>query len=144
MSILDQNLSDGRYRLLEPIGSGGMATVYRGFDTRLQVHRAIKVLAEEYANRPKVRARFDAEARTMALLDHPNIVRVYDVGNDGTQVWIVMELVEGVSLLERIDDGGALDPDSALRITTEVLEGLAAAHAQGVVHRDIKPHNIML
>lgn len=121
-----------------------MATVYRGFDNRLQVHRAIKVLSQEYAGRPKVRARFEAEARTMAVLDHANIVRVYDVGNDGAQVWIVMELVEGSSLLERLEAQGPFDTDSALAVTAEILEGLVAAHDQGIVHRDIKPHNIML
>ena len=90
-----QTLADGRYELFEPLGSGGMATVFRAVDTRLGVPRAIKVLLPSYAEKPRVRARFEAEARTMAVLDHPAIVRVYDVGSNDETAWIVMEVVDG-------------------------------------------------
>jgi serine/threonine protein kinase len=138
-----RTLADGRYELFEVIGTGGMATVYRGRDHRLGVLRAIKVLAPAYAKKKRVRARFEAEARTMAVLDHPNIVRVYDVGSNDKTAWIVMELVEGGSLLDRIDGPGVL-VDDALSITGSILEALDIAHGHGVVHRDIKPHNILM
>ncbi len=140
----DETLAEGRYQLLEVIGSGGMATVYRALDERLQVTRAIKVLSSAFSGKPRIRARFEAEARTMAILDHSNIVRVYDVGSQGDTVYIVMELVEGQTLLQRIEQAGPLEPSEALEITRSVLDGLRAAHSQGVVHRDIKPHNILL
>ena len=95
MGDTPQTLADGRYELFEAIGSGGMATVYRAYDQRLGVPRAIKVMLPAYAEKPRVRARFEAEARTMAVLDHSSIVRVYDVGSNEQTAWIVMELVEG-------------------------------------------------
>jgi serine/threonine protein kinase len=138
-----RTFADGRYELFEPIGSGGMATVYRAHDHRLGVARAVKVLLPSYASKVRVRARFEAEARTMAVLDHPNIVRVYDVGASEETAWIVMELVEGGSLLEKIGEFGIQESD-CLTVTAQVLEALAVAHAHGVVHRDIKPHNVLL
>jgi serine/threonine protein kinase len=137
-------LSEGRYRLIEVIGSGGMATVYRAFDTRLQVERAIKVLLPALANRERLRARFEAEARTMALLEHRNIVRVYDVGSEGNRVYIVMELVDGGSLVDRLEEGGPLPPRQAVDVCLHVLAGLAVSHSRNIVHRDIKPHNVLL
>jgi eukaryotic-like serine/threonine-protein kinase len=138
-----RTLADGRYALFEAIGSGGMATVYRGHDHRLGVDRAIKVLLPSFAAKPKVRARFEAEARTMAVLDHPNIVRVYDVGSSSDTAWIVMELVVGGTLLDRIGAKG-ISVEDCLKVTARVLEALVVAHAHGVVHRDIKPHNVLL
>jgi len=137
-------LAEGRYRLIEVIGSGGMATVYRAFDTRLQVSRAIKVLLPALANRERLRARFEAEARTMALLEHRNIVRVYDVGSDGNRVYIVMELVEGGSLVDRLEEHGPLPARQAVDVGLHVLAGLAVSHSRSIVHRDIKPHNVLL
>jgi len=137
-------LAEGRYRLIEVIGSGGMATVYRAFDTRLQVARAIKVLLPALANRERLRARFEAEARTMALLEHRNIVRVYDVGSDGNRVYIVMELVEGGSLVDRLEERGPLPSRQAVDVCLHVLAGLAVSHSRSIVHRDIKPHNVLL
>lgn len=137
-------LADGRYHLLEILGEGGMATVYRGFDVRLQVARAVKVLSPSLAGRRALRERFEAEARTMALFDHANIVRVVDVGIDGERVYIVMDLVTGGSLLERVRDFGPLPPRLALDVMIDTLRALQAAHEHGVVHRDIKPHNILL
>jgi len=120
-----------------------MATVYRAQDNRLGVARAIKVLLPSYAEKPRVRARFEAEARTMAVLDHPAIVRVYDVGSNEETAWIVMEIVEGGSLLQRIGAKG-MAPDECLRHTSRILEALTVAHEHGVVHRDIKPHNVLI
>jgi serine/threonine protein kinase len=137
-------LAEGRYRLIEVIGSGGMATVYRAFDARLQVPRAIKILLPALANRERLRARFEAEARTMALLEHRNIVRVYDVGSDGNRVYIVMELVEGGSLVDRLEELGPLPPRQAVDVCLHVLAGLAVSHSRNIVHRDIKPHNVLL
>ncbi len=137
-------LAEGRYRLIEVIGSGGMATVYRAFDTRLQVERAIKILLPALANRERLRARFEAEARTMALLEHRNIVRVYDVGSDGNRVYIVMELVDGGSLVDRLEERGPLPPRQAVDVCLHVLAGLAVSHSRNIVHRDIKPHNVLL
>lgn len=136
-------IADGRYELFETIGTGGMATVYRAHDNRLGVDRAIKVLLPAYASKQTVRARFEAEARTMAVLEHSNIVRVYDVGSDDETAWIVMELIDGPSLLGRIKQA-PVGVQEALEITASVLQALAVAHANGVVHRDIKPHNVLL
>ena len=144
VALVAPPLAEGRYRLIERIGEGGMAEVYRAFDERLQVPRAIKILSQALANRPKVRARFEAEARTMALLDHKNIVRVYDVGVDGDRVFIAMELVEGGSLIDRMAELGPLDAHTAISITIDILAALEVAHARGIVHRDIKPHNVLL
>jgi len=139
-----QTLAGGRYLLVEPIGEGGMATVYRGFDQRLQVWRAIKVLNPKFASSRKVKARFDTEAQTMALLEHPNIVRVYDVGSIGKISYIVMELVEGGTPVDWLERHGAMPPQLALQVTEQLCHGIEAAHAKGVIHRDIKPHNLLM
>ena len=144
MSDAAPPLADGRYRLISVLGVGGMATVYTAFDGRLQVPRAIKILSPELGQRRSLRSRFEGEASTMALLEHPNIVRVYDVGADGDRAYIVMELVDGGSLLDRVKRGGALPPMLAIRVTIDMLDALDVAHKRGVVHRDIKPHNILL
>ncbi len=137
-------LANGRYLLVSPLGEGGMATVYRAFDQRLQVWRAIKVLAPQYSTKPKLRARFETEAQTMALLEHPHIVRVYDVGTDGPSPYIVMELVTGGSLVDWLEDHGPMPAKMAVETTLAMSEGILAAHAKGIIHRDIKPHNIMV
>jgi serine/threonine protein kinase len=137
-------LSEGRYRLLAVLGEGGMATVYRGYDTRLAVERAVKVLSPAMGRHPTIRQRFEAEARTMARLHHPNIVAVQDVGVDGERSFMVMEIMAGGSLMDRLDAHGVLDAVSACRATASVLSALAVAHAHGVVHRDIKPHNVLV
>lgn len=137
-------LAEGRFRLLGVIGEGGMATVYRAFDQRLQRPRAIKVLSPALAGRPSLRQRFLAEAQTMATLEESRVVRVFDMGEDGDRVFIVMELIEGGSLLERVRDFGPLPPRMAARVAIQVCESLQIAHDAGVIHRDIKPHNILL
>lgn len=121
-----------------------MATVYRGYDERLEVERAIKVLSPLLAARAEIRARFETEARTMAKLQHPNIVSVQDVGTDGERVYLVMELVETGSLIDLLDRKGPMSPKDACDAVIAILLGLQAAHARGVVHRDIKPHNVLV
>ncbi|MBT3221780.1 MAG: serine/threonine protein kinase [Proteobacteria bacterium] len=138
------SINDGRYLLVKPLGEGGMAKVYRAFDQRLQVWRAIKILLPQYSNKAKLKKRFEAEAQTMALLEHPHIVRVYDVGADGTFSYIVMEIVEGGCLVDWLEIHGAMPPLMAVDVTIEVCLGLAAAHSKGVIHRDVKPHNILV
>ncbi len=135
-------LAEGRYRLTDVLGVGGMAVVYRAHDTRLDVSRAIKMLRPELDDR--ARERFDTEARTMAKLHHPNVVLVHDVAEDGDRAYLVMEFIEGGSISDRLHAYGSMPPRMAVDVTIAVLEGLEAAHDKGIVHRDIKPHNIMV
>ena len=122
-----------------------MATVYRAWDTILDVPRAIKLLEAAPETRRAWRARLRAEARAMARLSrHPNVLRIYDIGEEAGQDFVVMELAEGGSLADRIAREGPLAPREALQICVQILSALAAAHAEGIVHRDVKPHNILL
>jgi serine/threonine-protein kinase len=137
-------LVDGRYRLDQVLGRGGMATVWRGVDVRLDRPVAVKVLDESaLTNDPTAGERFDREARTVARLTHPNVVAVYDTGRDGETAYLVMELVDGHSLAARLA-GGPLDVGEVITIAVHVCDALSAAHQAGVVHRDIKPENILL
>jgi serine/threonine-protein kinase len=133
----------GRYRVEALIGRGGMAEVYRGVDIRLARPIAIKVLRAHYAPDPELRRRFEEEARAAAMLSHPNVVAVYDAGEDESTAFIVMELVPGDSLADRIARG-PLDEATVRRIGGEVLDAVAAAHARSLLHRDIKPANVLL
>jgi serine/threonine protein kinase len=139
-----QTFRNGRYLLVERLGEGGMATVWRAFDQRLQVWRAIKVLLPEYATKRKLIARFESEAQTMALLEHAHIVRVYDVDREGDQAFIVMEVIDGGSLVDWVEKHGAVPPRMAVDILVEVCQAVGFAHERGVIHRDIKPHNILV
>jgi len=143
MSI-PKTLSDGRYELVSTLGEGGMSIVYRAFDHRLQVWRAIKVLSPQFAAKDGVRNRFEAEAQAMALLEHANIVRVYDVGRDGNWPFIVMELVAGGGLVDWIERHGSMPSKLAIDVTLDVCRGVATAHDNGVIHRDIKPQNLLV
>ena len=131
-----------RYELRAPIGSGTMATVWDGFDRRLQREVAVKVLAASLAMDVRSRRRFKREARHVASLSHPNIVAVHDFGTDGDQLFIVMELIRGHSL--RIQLTGPQPPEQVLSVAGQILAGLGHAHGAGIIHRDIKPANILL
>src|SRR5881394_1173444 len=132
-----------QYEVLSPLGSGGMGEVYRARDLRLDREVAIKVMAEHVAADPEMRRRFETEARAVAALSHPGILSIYElVVVEGIPV-AVMELLEGETLRQRLGRG-ALEWREAVRIAASVAEGLAAAHAKGVVHRDLKPDNVFL
>ncbi len=131
------------YRILDKIGAGGMGEVYRAQDERLRRVVAIKILPGEIASHAERRARVLAEARAAAALNHPNITTIYEVGEEGDQVFIVMELVSGKTLRALLSEGCA-EPRAVLRLAAQVAEALAAAHAQGIIHSDIKPENIVL
>lgn len=137
-------LQQGRYTLQSVLGSGGMATVFRAWDGMLAVERAIKVLHGPAASSPGIQDRFLDEARTMARLLHPNLVTVHDLGADQGTVFMVMEILDGGSLSGRILAGGPIPPREAAGLVAQALDGLQAAHAAGVVHRDIKPQNLLL
>ena len=137
-------LANGRYVIHGVLGSGGMAVVYRGFDTRLDLPRAIKVLNPELMISASVRRRFEIEARTMAKLHHPNIVGVYDIGVEDHYAYMVMELIEGGTLHDRIKAAGYLMPRAGLAAAQAILSALVLAHSKGVIHRDIKPHNVLV
>ncbi len=133
----------GPYEILAHIGTGGMGEVYRGRDTRLDRMVAVKILPAHFAERSEARQRFEREARTISSLSHPNICRLYDVGQQDGVDFLVMEYLEGETLAARLNKA-PLPMDQALRCATQIAEALAQAHARGVVHRDIKPGNIML
>jgi hypothetical protein len=133
-----------RYEILEKLGEGGMAIAYRGRDRVLGRTVAIKVMRPELSGDAEFLARFRREARAAAGVTHPHIAGIYDTGNDGPHHYIVMEYVDGESLRDRLRREGPLPLAEALRIATETAEALGAAHAAEVVHRDIKPHNILL
>ncbi len=137
-------LLDGRYRVGEQVARGGMATVYVGVDTRLDRPVAIKVMHAAYAHDEAFVARFTREARSAAKLSHPNVVAVYDQGDDDGTVFLVMEYVEGRTLRDLLTERGRLSPAEAFDVMEPVLAALAAAHTAGLVHRDVKPENVLL
>jgi eukaryotic-like serine/threonine-protein kinase len=140
-----QALSGGRYRLERPLGHGGMATVYLARDTELERPVAIKILAENLAQDEALRRRFLREARLAARLSHPNVVSVYDAGeNEQGRPYIVMERVEGRTLADLVRERGRLPADEAVALAVQACHGLAHAHAAGLVHRDVKPQNLLL
>ena len=141
--MIPERVLSERYRLTERLGSGGMADVYRAFDERLRREVAVKVLRPIDSD-PSFNERFRREARHAASIQHPNVAAVYDVGEDGDLRYIVMELVPGGTLKDLVRRRGALSEDEALTIAERVARGLEAAHARGVVHRDLKPHNVLL
>jgi len=133
----------GPYEIQSPLGAGGMGEVYRARDTRLERSVAIKILPDHLSHNPEAKQRFDREARAISSLNHPNICTLHDVGHqDGTD-FLVMELLEGETLADRLRKG-PLPTDQVLRIAIEICEGLERAHKSGVVHRDLKPGNVML
>jgi eukaryotic-like serine/threonine-protein kinase len=137
-------LLDGRYRVESHLAHGGMATVYLGTDTRLDRTVALKIMHAELANDEDFVRRFVAEARSVAKLSHPNVVTVYDQGADGRTLYLAMEYVPGRTLRGLLQERTRLRPREALDIIEGVLSGLAAAHAAGIAHRDVKPENVLL
>ena len=133
----------GPYEILAPLGAGGMGEVYRAGDTRLSREVALKVLPEAVASDPGPLRRFEQEARAASALNHPNIVTIYDVGREGANSYIAMELVEGASLRQKLV-GGPLPARAVTEIGAQIASGLAKAHAAGLVHRDLKPENVMV
>ena len=135
---------DDRYEILEVIGTGGMAVVYKAVDQRLNRFVAVKILRDELARDEEFRARFQIEAQAVAMLSHPNIVSVYDVSHTEDVEYIVMELIEGVTLMQYMQKRGALGWKEALHFSVQITKALEHAHDKGIVHRDIKPQNIMI
>lgn len=143
-SIQVGDILEGRYSIEAPIASGGMSTVYRSVDLRLGRYVAAKVMHSKYVNDPIFRQRFRREARSMAKLSHPNLVGVYDFSSDGENVFLIMELITGGTLRELLAERGPMPPHAATAVMRPVLTGLGAAHAMGLVHRDIKPDNVLI
>ena len=141
---LEGKLIGKRYEILEKIGNGGMATVYKAQDTVLKRYVAVKVLREEFTTDEEFIRRFNTEAQSAASLAHPNIVSIYDVGTEDNIYYIVMELIQGKTLKEIIDEDGVLPWKWSLDIAIQIASALEVAHKNNIVHRDIKPHNIII
>jgi len=137
----------GPYEIQSLLGHGGMSTVYQGFDTNLQRHVAVKVLADVVAHQPGFVARFHQEALLLAGLDHPHIVQVYDYGEDQDAAYMVQELLPGPTLEQRIAElkqrDAKLSRDEIVAVARQIASALDAAHAAGIVHRDVKPSNML-
>lgn len=133
-----------RYEILTEVGSGGMARVYKAKDRYLQRIVAIKILKDEFREDSEFLKRFDTEAQAAASLTHPNIVQIYDVGRDNSRYYIVMEYVDGITLKEYITDKGSLDWKETIDISIQICSALSKAHSRNIIHRDIKPNNIIM
>jgi serine/threonine protein kinase len=133
----------GPYEVLSPLGAGGMGEVWRARDTRLGREVAIKVLPEELASDRDRLSRFEQEARSASALNHPNIVTIYEIGSTGQVSYIAMELVDGRTLREILQEG-PYPTKRLLGIAAQIADGLARAHGAGIVHRDLKPENLMV
>jgi serine/threonine protein kinase/tetratricopeptide (TPR) repeat protein len=143
IGALDSGTILGSYEILAPLGSGGMGDVYRARDTHLNREVAVKVLSPHFEHDPNLLMRFRREAHVLASLNHPNIVTIYDVGQDGRTVYIAMELVDGKAL-DEILAAGTVPTRDVLDIAIQIGAGLAVAHESGIVHRDLKPKNVMI
>ena len=135
---------DDRYEIIELIGSGGMANVYKALCHRLNRYDAVKIMRDETAANTELRCRFRAESQAVAMLSHPNIVSVYDVSHSDDVEYIVMELIDGITLKQYLQKKSVLDPSEVLDFTIQTAKALEHAHSKGIIHRDIKPQNIML
>ena len=135
---------DGRYEIREIIGVGGMAVVYKAYDSIEDRIVAIKILKEEFASNEEFQRRFKNESKAIAVLSHPNIVKVFDVSFGDLIQYIVMEYIEGITLKEYIETNGGLNWNDAVSFTIQILRGVQHAHDKGIVHRDVKPQNIMV
>ena len=137
-------LLDNRYEILEAIGTGGMAVVYKARCHRLNRLVAIKILKDDYLEDEEFRRRFHSESQAVAMLSHPNIVSVYDVSTSITADYIVMELIDGITLKQYMEKKGVLNWKETLHFAIQIAKALEHAHSRGIVHRDIKPHNVMV
>ena len=137
-------LLDGRYEILEVLGTGGMAVVYKAKCHRLNRLVAIKILKNEFSQDEEFRRRFYGESQAVAMLSHPNIVSIYDVSSSKAAEYIVMELIDGITLKQYMEKKGVLNWKETLHFATQIAKALEHAHAKGIVHRDIKPHNVMV
>ena len=137
-------LLDNRYEILDVLGTGGMAVVYKARCHRLNRLVAIKILKDEFSRDEEFRRRFNAEGEAVAMLSHPNIVQVYDVSSTNAANFIVMELIDGISLKQYMEKKGVLNWKETLHFAMQIAKGLEHAHSRGIVHRDIKPHNVMV
>jgi serine/threonine protein kinase len=133
----------GAYEVLSLLGRGGMGEMYKARDTRLNRFVALKVLPEHLSQNPELKARFEREAQALASLSHPHICPVFDVGRQDGVDYLVMEFLEGATLADRLERG-ALPFDEAWKLASEIADALDKAHRQGVIHRDVKPSNIMI
>src|SRR5918998_656984 len=143
MTVIGTLISE-RYRLEEKIGSGGMSSVYRAFDPTLERWVAIKLMHRDISDDPDQLERFRREARAVARLNHPHVVTVIDFGEDDGRPYIVLEFVEGETLKQRIKRVGRLPVDEAVAYAIEIGRALSAAHGERLVHRDVKPQNVLL
>jgi len=141
---MEGQILGNRYLLLEKIGGGGMAVVYKAKCTLLNRFVAIKILRSEFTNDEEFVKRFRIEAQSVASLSHPNVVSIYDVGDQDDVHYIVMEYVDGMTLKEYINKHGALNWQDAIKITIQICSAIEHAHKNKIVHRDIKPHNILM
>ena len=141
---LEGKILGNRYEILEIIGKGGMATVYKAQDKMLKRYVAVKVLREEFTTDEEFIKRFNTEAQSAASLTHPNIVSIYDVGIENNIYYIVMELIQGKTLKQIIDEDGVLPWKWALNVAIQIASALEVAHKNNIIHRDIKPHNIII
>jgi serine/threonine protein kinase len=137
-------LAGGRYVLIDRLGEGGMATVWRAIDASTRAEVAVKLLHPGISERISYRSRFLAEARTMARIRHPNVLRVHEVGDENGRYWFTMEIVDGGALIDTLERQGKVAMLTALDWAFQLLQALSAAHLEGVVHRDVKPDNILV
>ena len=147
MNDNDKNIGlllDDRYELLEKVGEGGMAVVYSALDRRLNRNVAVKIMRDEMAADEEFKRRFCAESQAVAMMSHPNIVAVYDVSHSDQMEYIVMELIDGITLKQYMDRRGILSWKEAVHFSKQIARALGHAHERGIIHRDIKPQNIML
>ncbi|MBQ1589119.1 MAG: serine/threonine protein kinase, partial [Oscillospiraceae bacterium] len=137
-------LLDERYEILEIIGVGGMAVVYKAMDHRLNRLVAVKILKDDYTNDADLRRRFHNESQAVAMMSHPNIVSVYDVSRNEDVDFIVMELIDGITLKQYMEKKGPLSWRECLHFAMQIGKALEHAHSRNIIHRDIKPHNVMI
>ena len=133
-----------RYEIIDKVGSGGMSDVYKALDHKLNRYVAVKILKDEFSEDKSFVSKFKVEAQSAAGLAHPNIVNVYDVGEENGLYFIVMELVEGITLKKYIEKKGKLPVKEAVSIAIQIAQGIEAAHNNHIIHRDIKPQNVII